>query len=139
MTAGYVIDASVGFSWVHSDQATPDTEAVLGDLEAGALVVVPALWFIEMANGLLVLQRRKRLTAAERREALLTLAGLRLSVDDAASQDAFGQTSTLADKYGLSVYDATYLEVAIRRRLVLASRDTPLRAAARKCGVSTRP
>ena len=138
MTAGYVIDASVGFSWVHSDQATPDMDAILGDLEAGALVVVPALWFIEMANGLLVLQRRRRLTAAERRDALTTLAGLHLTVDDAGSQDAFGQTSALADKYGLSVYDATYLEVAIRRNLVLASRDASLRAAARKCGVTIR-
>jgi predicted nucleic acid-binding protein len=137
MTAGYVIDASVGFSWVHPDQATPETDAILTDLEAGTPIVVPALWFIEMANGLLVLQRRKRLTAAERREALQTLAGLHLTVDDAGSQDAFGQTSALADKYGLSVYDATYLEVAIRQ-LVLASRDPALRAAARKCGVAAR-
>jgi len=131
----WVIDASVGFAWVHPDQATPATDALLQQVEAGATVVVPMLWFAEMANTLLVMQRRKKLTAAERKAALDTLNRLHLTVDEEAGRAAFQKTSQLAEKHGLSVYDATYLEIALRRKLPLASRDTALLAAARRCHV----
>ena len=138
MNGGWVIDASIGFAWVHPDQATPETDQLLQDVEAGAALVVPALWFAEVANGLLVLQRRKRLTAAERKAALETLAGLNMATDDEAGRAAFGKTSELAEKHGLSIYDAVYLEVALRRKMALASRDEALLAAARRCGIKTR-
>ena len=57
MSVTWVIDSSVGFAWVHPNQATPETDKLLQEIEAGATVVVPALWFIEMANSLLVLTR----------------------------------------------------------------------------------
>jgi predicted nucleic acid-binding protein len=56
-------------------------------------------------------------------------------VDDEAARTAFGKTSDLAEKYGLTVYDAHYLEVALRRKLPLASRDDALQQAAKRCGV----
>ena len=135
MSTGWVIDSSVGLSWVHHDQATPETEKLLAEVETGTTVVVPSLWFLEIANGLLVLQRRKKLTGAERKSALDTLTGLSLIVDEEAAQVAFGRTSELAEKHGLTIYDATYLEVALRRKLALASRDTALRDAAKRCGL----
>lgn len=135
MSAGWVIDSSVGMAWVHHDQATPETEKLLTEVEAGATVVVPGLWFLEIANGLLVLQRCKKLTGAERKSALDTLAGMNLTVDEEAPHVAFHRTSDLAEKHGLSIYDATYLEVALRRKLALASRDTALREAAKRCGL----
>jgi predicted nucleic acid-binding protein len=131
----WVIDSSVGFAWVHPHQATPETDKLLEDAGAGATIVVPALWFTEMANGLLVLQRRKKLRAQERKTALETLSALNLTVDEEAGKMAFRKTSELAEKYGLSVYDATYLEVALRRKLSLASRDEALRQAAKRCGL----
>jgi predicted nucleic acid-binding protein len=90
-----------------------------------------------MANGLLVLQRRKKLTAAERKLALETLLKLNFTVDDDTGKAAFGKTSELAERYDLSIYDATYLELAIRRKLPLASRDEALAAAAKKAGIKT--
>ena len=135
MSAGWVIDSSVGLAWVHHDQATPETEKLLAEVEAGITVVVPSLWFLEIANGLLVLQRRKKLTGAERKSALDTLIGLNLIVDEEAAPVAFHRTSELAEKHGLTIYDATYLEVALRRKLPLASRDTALRDAAKRCGL----
>jgi predicted nucleic acid-binding protein len=137
MSATLVIDSSVGFSWVHPNQATPETNKLLEDVEAGASVVVPPLWFLAMANSLLVLQRRKKLTREERKAALLTLSEMRFIVDDAPAKAAFDKVSELADKHDLTVYDAVYLEVALRRKLPLASRDTALIHVAKKCGVNT--
>jgi len=96
---------------------------------------VPELWLLEIANGLLVRQRQKKLTAAERKTALATLAALNFIVDTDAGKAAFKATSEMAEKHGLSVYDATYLEVALRRSLPLASRDGPLLRAAKRSGV----
>ena len=135
MSVSFVPDASTAIAWVHPGQATPATDALLTQVEQGAEVVVPALWFTEVANALLVLERRKRLTARERREALERLAQLQPVLDVEGPPLAFSKTSELAATHGLSVYDATYRELALRRRLSLASRDEPLCAASRKCGV----
>jgi predicted nucleic acid-binding protein len=135
VSAAFVPDASTAIAWVHPAQATPETEALLTQVEEGAELVVPALWFAEVANALLVLERRKRLTARERREALERLTQLQPVPELDGPRLAFSKTSELATTHGLSVYDATYLELALRRRLALATRDEPLRAAAKKSGI----
>jgi predicted nucleic acid-binding protein len=56
-------------------------------------------------------------------------------VDDEGARNAFDTISDLAEKNGLTMYDATYLELAMRRSLPLASRDQALRSAAKQCGV----
>ena len=106
MSGGFVIDSSIGFSWVYPAQASRSTESLLQELEAGANVVVPELWFLEIANGLLVLQRRKKLSAGERKEALKTLMALNPIVDDESGKRAFDSISELAEKHSLTVYDA---------------------------------
>jgi predicted nucleic acid-binding protein len=131
----WIIDSSVGFAWIHPSQATAETNALLDRIEAGATVVIPGLWFAEIANSLLVLQRRKKLTSSERKTALETLSNLNFTVDEESGKAAFGKTSELAEEYDLTVYDATYLELALRRKLPLASRDTALAGAAKKAGV----
>lgn len=138
MSEAFIVDATVGFSWVYPSQASAETEQLLVEVEAGAAVVVPSLWFLEVANGLLAAQRRKLLTATERKGALTRLSNLTFTVDEETGQAAFRKTSELAEKYGLSVYDAAYLEAAVRRKLPLASRDQPLRAAAKRCGIKLR-
>jgi predicted nucleic acid-binding protein len=135
VTEAFVVDASVGFAWVYPSQAPAETDALLEEVEAGAMVVAPALWFLEIANGLLAAQRRKLLTRSERKSALEMLSGLRVTIDDDSAHAAFHKTSVLAERYGLSVYDAAYLEVALRRQLALGSRDGPLRSAAKRSGV----
>ena len=135
MTASFIVDASVGFAWVYQGQATPETDHLLHEVTAGATVIVPALWFLEMSNVLLMAQRRHRLTAGERKAAMEKLTALQLTVDEEGTRNAFGKTSELAEKYGLTIYDATYLELALRRSLPLASRDEALRTAAKQCGL----
>ena len=135
MNADFVVDASMAFAWVLPNQASPEAEALLERIEAGAGAVVPTLWFLEVANGLLVAQRRKRITAPERMLALRRLSALALTVDEDDARDVFGRTSTLAEQHGLSVYDATYLELALRRNLPLGTRDRALRSAAERSGV----
>jgi len=135
VTEAFVVDASVGFAWVYPSQASEETDALLEDIEAGATIVAPALWFLEVANGLLAAQRRQLLTRSERRSALEMLSSLRVAIDEDSGRAAFHQTSTLAEKHGLSVYDAAYLEVALRRRLPLGSRDEALCRAAKRSGV----
>ena len=136
MIPAFVLDASMAFAWVYPGQATSESESLLKLVESGTVAVVPPLWFLEVSNGLLAAQRRKLVTPAERRQALDGLAALALTVDQHDPRSAFERTATLAEQHGLSVYDATYLEVAFRRSLALGSRDRALLAVARQCGVN---
>lgn len=137
MSASFIVDASVGFAWVYPGQATSGTDRLLNEVAAGATVVVPALWYLEMSNVLLIAQRRHRLTAIQRKAALEKLAAMQFMVDEEGTRHAFGKTSDLAEKHGLTIYDATYLELALRRSLPLASRDEALTNAAKQCGLKT--
>ena len=135
MNTAFVVDASVALAWVLPSQASSSAEALLKRVDEGDEVVVPPLWFLEVANGLLVAERRQTIAAPERRLALERLSTLALTIDDTHARDAFGQTSALAEQYGLSVYDAAYLEVAIRRNLPLGTRDRALHSAAERSGI----
>lgn len=136
MITSFVADASVAIGWVHPAQSTADTAATLVAIAEGATLEVPALWPLEVANALAVLERRGKLTAGERQIALGWLRGLRTRIDHEMAGLAFSRFSELAGTYRLSAYDAAYLELAHRRRLPLACKDEPLRAAAKKCGVA---
>ncbi|NWG72680.1 MAG: type II toxin-antitoxin system VapC family toxin [Parvularculaceae bacterium] len=135
MSEGFVADSSVGVAWAVPAQASAAADELLDRMAAGTPLVVPALWPFEVANSLLVLLRRKKLLAAERDRAIAALARLPLVVDDDGPRLALGTISELAAEHGLSVYDATYLELAVRRKLPLASRDEALRKAAQRCHV----
>ena len=138
MNKAFVADASVGFAWVYPNQASAGTDILLQQVESGSSIVIPSFWFLEVANALLAAQRRKLLTAAERKTALEKLSKLTYAVDEVTVSTVFGRTTELAAKHGLSVYDAAYLELALRRHLPLASRDAPLRKAARANGLDVR-
>lgn len=135
MTRTFIADASVAIGWVHPDQATTQTAAMLEAIEEGATLEVPALWPLEVANALTVLVRRRKLTEAERQTGLGWLRGLPLRIDHETAGLAFSRLSDLASAHQLSVYDAAYLELAQRRKLVLGCKDGPLRRAARQSGL----
>lgn len=137
--ARFVLDASVAVAWVHPGQATGGTSALLGSIEEGATAVVPALWALEVANALLGLERRKKLTRTDRERALALLRDLPIEVDHEQARLAFGELSALATARALSVYDAAYLELALRLKAPLACKDGPLRQAAAKSGVDLLP
>ncbi len=134
-----VVDASIAIAWVHPAQATPQTTALLDQIGQGVQIVVPALWPLEIANALLTLERRKKLTAGERDAALKALQSLGFTTDHDMSALAFTELSVLASTLALSVYDAAYLELAARLKLPLACKDGPLRQAARQLRVRVVP
>ena len=84
---------------------------------------------------LVVLVRRRKLTEEERQIALGWLRVLPLRIDHEMSSLAFSALSELAATHHLSVYDAAYLELAQRRKLMLGCSDVPLRKAAERAGV----
>ncbi len=129
-----VLDSSATLAWVHGDERTPAIEAVF-DRVADRGAVVPSLWHLEVANSLTVAVRRKRISPAERADALSDLAQLDVSVDDETEQHAWRATTQIADLHGLSVYDAAYLELAQRKRLPLVTLDKALIRAAEAAGV----
>jgi len=109
---------------------------MLDAIAEGAVLEVPALWPLEVANALTVLVRRRKLLEKERQTALGWLRVLPLRVDHEMSSLAFTRLSELAATHHLSVYDAAYLELAQRRKLTLGCNDGSLRTAAMHCGVS---
>lgn len=100
-----------------------------------AVAIVPSLWPLEVANALLMGERRKRATEAKMTAFLNLLAALPISVDDDTAGRAWQSSLHLARSHRLSVYDAAYLELSIRERLPLATLDDHLAAAATAAGV----
>ena len=135
----WVVDASIAVAWIHPGQATARTDALLEALESGASAHAPALWPVEVANALLSLERRAKLTRPERLAALSCLRDLPVELDDEMARLAFTGLSSLATDQKLSVYDAAYLELALRLHLPLASTDGTLRGAATRRGLKVLP
>ncbi len=135
----FVQDASLALAFVLNDEATPATDKVLDSLGQGAKAYVPALWWWEVANVLLLAERRNRVTSAEAHRHWVRLKALPIEVDLAASDEAWTATLSLAKKHQLTIYDAAYLEMAIRRDLPLGSLDLKLRSAAKSDQVPLLP
>jgi predicted nucleic acid-binding protein len=131
---GIVVDASVALAWCFPDEASDYADDVLVALE-GQPVLVPAVWPLEVANALLVGQRRKRITQPEVRRFVELLEGLTIHQNSLPVAGSVSNILPLAREYGLSAYDASYLEVAIRWNAPLATLDSELDKAGRKVGV----
>lgn len=130
----FVLDCSIVFAWFFADEADAYADDVAAGLPA-AEAVVPSLWPLEVANTLVVGERRGRSTPAQAAAFLARLASLPIIVDDQTPLVAWSGALPLARAHQLSAYDAAYLELAIREGLPLASLDDPLRAAAKLLGV----
>jgi predicted nucleic acid-binding protein len=136
VTRAFVADASVAIGWVHPGQGDAYTAAMLEAIADGARLEVPALWPLEVANALLVLRRRRKMTEEDRQAGLGWLRRLPVRIDDEGARIALSRLGDLAAAHDLSVYDAAYLELAQRRVLPLGCNDGPLRRAAAKEGVA---
>jgi predicted nucleic acid-binding protein len=126
----FVLDSSVTLAWVHSEETSPAVSRVLQLLSSDG-AWVPSLWRLEVANILEMGVRRRRHDAAFRDATLADLALLPITLDLETATHAWGDTLRLAERHGLPLYDAAYLELAHRRRLPLATLDAELRAAAK--------
>ncbi|MGA3264955.1 MAG: type II toxin-antitoxin system VapC family toxin [Terracidiphilus sp.] len=129
-----VLDASATLAWLLPEELTGAITAAF-DLIADDCAWVPSLWRIEVANSLSVKLLRGRITPQRRREFLDDLKLLPIYCDQETNDHVWGKTLELADRHNLTVYDATYLELALRLSLPLAALDDDLRKAAQREGV----
>lgn len=134
MPARFVVDTSVVMSWCFEEEGDDYAEAVLESLES-AEAFVPAVWPLEVGNVLLVAERKKRLSQAAVVRFLALLGGLPITVEQETPERMLKEIVSLAREHGLSTYDASYLDLAMRLDLPLATRDTSLAKAAKKCKV----
>lgn len=131
----FVVDNSVVMAWCFEDEANAYTERILDQLpETQALV--PAIWPFEVANVLLVAERRDRLTEAQTARFAQLLHELPVEVEGADIARILGAVLSVGRAHRLSAYDAAYLELATRRGLALATQDNRLRKAAAAAGVT---
>jgi predicted nucleic acid-binding protein len=129
-----VIDASVVLSWLFRESGDETTQAVASSIRQ-LQFIVPSTRPIEVANALLVAERRKRFTSTDTDAIKIYLAGLPVHVDGKTNDFVFSDTLDLAREYRLTVYDAAYLELALRECVPLATLDAEMKAAAEAAGV----
>lgn len=130
----FVVDASLTMSWCFEDEVDPRAERAL-DLLRRERAHVPAIWVLEVANVLLVGERRGRLTDAQGTQFLDLLSSLPIEVEPLDRLRTWNSVVALAKRHSLSAYDAAYLELAARLGLSLAAADGKLRAVAPAAGV----
>ena len=129
-----MVDASVALAWCFPDESSDYADAVLVALE-GRTILVPAIWGLEIANAVLAGERSKRLRQPEIRRFVTLLESLSLVQDVQPVSDHMSNVLPMAREYGLSAYDAAYLELSIRHGAPLATLDGKLQKAARKAGI----
>lgn len=130
----FVLDCSATLPWVFASEATRATDALLDELAAGRRAWVPALWHLEVANVMLGAQRRGQIDKAGVEKFLSTLRTLDIEVDDETISGAWTRTLAIGESFGLTAYDAAYLELALRKGIPLATLDTQLKKACSKAG-----
>jgi predicted nucleic acid-binding protein len=134
----FVLDNSVALAWCFEDEQTEAIMALLDRVtDTGAFA--PQLWPVEALNGLLMAERRKRIDAARRHQLAGFLAELPIAIDGETATRLWHPTAQLAEDHKLTAYDATYLELALRLDLPLATSDKPLIAAAQGSGIPLLP
>lgn len=130
----FVLDASVTLAWYFDGESDAYADAVAGQFPA-VQAIVPAIWPLEVANAILMGERRKRGTVLTAVQWAGFLTALPIAVDEPSFRRVLSDILAIARGQNLSVYDASYLELALRSGLPLASLDDKLRTAAVAVGV----
>jgi predicted nucleic acid-binding protein len=132
----WIVDASLTLGWYLKDE---DDRAynleVLAGLNANE-ALVPFLWTYEVANGLVMAHRRKRLAESDITTILESLKALPISVDS-PDADSIMKLPKLALKHQLTAYDSAYIELALRLKLPIATKDAAMKRAMSSCGIET--
>jgi predicted nucleic acid-binding protein len=132
--SGFILDCSVAVAWCIDDEATPESDALL-DRARDEGAIVPQLWPLELGNVLLQASKRGRLSAKDVTARLDLISELPIRIDEETAARGLREVIALARTENLTTYDATYLELAMRRDLPLASRDDALAEAAHRNGI----
>jgi predicted nucleic acid-binding protein len=130
----FVLDCSVALSWCFLDEQDPYAIDVLRSM-AKKHAIAPAIFPLEVANGLLMGERRKRSTEADTTKWLQSLSLLPIEIDSRHASETFASVMPLARAHGMTSYDASYLELALRRSIPFATMEPKLRACAKVLGV----
>jgi predicted nucleic acid-binding protein len=133
----FVLDASVALAWILDNPIAPYATAVRRALASGKRGLVPALWHLEVANGLATAMRRRDLIVTDLDDGLTTIQEtVAQAIDTEMNFIPAGEALANARAFQLTAYDAVYLDLARRERLPLATLDKSLRAAAARAGVN---
>jgi predicted nucleic acid-binding protein len=135
LSAGLILDVSATLPWCFEDEETAGSIALLDHL-ADTAAVVPALWHIELANALLQAERRDRIDTPAIVKFMALLDSLTIETDFAFDHRQLPPLLALARRHRLTAYDAAYLELAMRHRMPIATRDKALRRAALSVGIA---
>lgn len=133
----FVLDNSVAMRWLLSSAKASDQKyaknvlITLSDVDA----IVPNLWHLEVSNVLLGAEKRSDIKQGDSEGFIIQLENLPIHVDPLTAHQSFSRAISIARSYKLTSYDASYLELAIRDGLPLATLDSDLRKAARKANV----
>jgi predicted nucleic acid-binding protein len=134
MNEDFVIDNSVVMTWCFKDQTNRYTDAILDRLEVST-AVVPSIWPLEVGNVLLVAERKKSLSEADSTRFVALLSELPIMIEQEPPERMMKEILALAREHQLSTYDASYLDLAMRKGLAIATLDSTLIAAAKRSQV----
>jgi predicted nucleic acid-binding protein len=134
MSDDFVIDNSVVMTWCFGDEISRYSDRVLDSLEVST-GFVPSIWPLEVSNVLLVAERKKRISEADSARFLALLTELPIIVEQESPERMIKEILALARKHKLSSYDASYLDLAMRKGLPIATLDKNLITAAKQSKV----
>jgi len=129
MENSFVVDNSVVMSWCFKDQANAYADSILEKL-TGATVYVPCVWPLEVVNVLLAAERRKYISEADSARFISLLSQLPILVQHEGPEKSMKDLLASARAHGLSSYDASYLDLAMKKGIPLATLDQKLQRAA---------
>lgn len=134
MDKSFVVDNSIVMTWFFQDQANPYADSILDRLTE-ATAFVPSIWPLEVVNVLLSAERKKYIGQADSIRFISLLLQLPIVVDYESPQKLMQDLIGLGRAHRLSSYDASYLDLAMRKGLPLATLDIDLQTAAKKVNV----
>ncbi len=134
MKGDFVVDNSVVMAWCFQDEASQYADAILGSLEVFK-AIVPSIWPLEVGNVLLVTERRKRLSEADSARFIALLTELPIMIEQESPDRMMREILALAREHQISSYDASYLDLAMRKGVPIATLDDGLIKAAERSQV----
>ncbi len=134
MPGRFVLDNSVVMSWFFKDESNRYAQDVFDGLLTDE-AIVPTVWPLEFGNALLIAERKKRLTEPDTVRFLSLIKTFPIVVDHDTHDQTLNEVVLLARTHRLTTYDASYLDLAMRLELPIATLDADLAKAAKKCEV----
>ncbi|WP_347938602.1 type II toxin-antitoxin system VapC family toxin [Rickettsia oklahomensis] len=132
--SSFVLDSSVTLSWFMPDE-TANLEIL--DKTIAGKAIVPAIWGLEIGNVLLCAEHAGYLTTKQRNQAIYTLKDIYIKIDQTTLERTWLETMDIGTQYGLTLYDASYLELALRYGIPIATLDKALKRASKIAGIIT--